>query len=60
MEIASWQSQRALVHFRTGPMTDRIKCCWCMHSTMVHVRLCALFRRASARCETALAPLKLN
>ena len=23
----------ALVQFRTGPMTDGIKRCWCMHST---------------------------
>ena len=24
-------SELALVQFRTGPMTDGIKCCWCMH-----------------------------
>ena len=36
---------QALVQFRTGPMADGIKC----------VRLCALFCKASARCETALA-----
>ena len=47
----------ALVQFRTGPMTEGIKRYWCMHSTMVCVWLCALFRQASARCKTALAPV---
>ena len=46
----------ALVQFRTGPMTDGVKRCWCMHITSGCVRLCALFRQASAWCETALAP----
>ena len=27
------------MQFRTRPMTDRIKRCWCMHSTMVCVTL---------------------
>ena len=30
----------ALVQFRTGPMTDGIKRCWCMHSTMVCATVC--------------------
>ena len=29
-----------LVQFRTGPMTDGIKRCWCMHSTMVCATVC--------------------
>ena len=34
----------ALVQFRTGPITDGIKCCWCMHSAMVHgVCQCVLY-----------------
>ena len=35
-----YKEKRALVQFRTGPMTDGIKRCWCMHSTMVCTTMC--------------------
>ena len=31
-----------MVQFRTGAMTDGIKCCWCMHSKMVCVTVCSI------------------
>ena len=41
------------MQFRTGPVTDGIKHCWCMHSTMLCATVCFI---TSGFGETALAP----